>query len=182
MLFICLPQVQWTKSSQKKQQLGEFQSESEPEPEPEPEPDMPAKLSSRQFSPKFKQPGKRIKTLQKPLDPLKPIQSSQRTTKSPKKRKQQAAETARSVLPQNPSQEIIRTGEQLRSPKKASKARNRVPDTHVGDQARVDETSVRPRKIAKKENGGYVPACSSKGDPRARLWSFRFARLLYSVL
>lgn len=163
MLFICLPQVQWTKSSQEKQQLGEFQSESEPEP------DMPAKLSSRQFSPKFKQPSKRTKTLQKPLDPLKPIQSSQRTTKSPEKRKQQAAETARSVLPQNPSQEIIRTGEQLRSPKKASKTRKRIPGTHIGDQARVDETAVRPRKIAKKDNGGYAPACSSKGDPRARL-------------
>lgn len=141
--------------------MEEVQSESKP--------DMAAGLSSRQPSEKLSRPSKRAKA----LTSLKATQSQQRPAKSPKKRKQQAAETAQPILPQALPQQVIKTRERLRSPKKASKSRFGIAGIQSGsDQARVDETAVRPRKIAKKENASYKPEPGREEVLKASLYDF----------
>ncbi len=105
----------------------------------------------------------------KPASPLKSIQSPQKAAKSLRRRKQPSAETAGPgpSFPVTLPQGITRQWLQVRSPKKAAKAR--LANPQMSGHETIEGTAGRPRKIAKKEDVQYLSASSTDSEQEASL-------------
>ena len=157
--------MQWPRSSQD----GTAQPSEEIQLDSDSDADVPTKPFVR--SPQeASQPGNKIKSPLKPANnPLKFIQSPQKAAKSLRRRKQPSAETAGPgpSFPVTLPQGIARQWHQVRSPKKASKAR--IANPQMSGHETIEGTAGRPRKIAKKEDVQYLSASSTEAEQEASL-------------